>query len=242
MCVLTDCLFLQRSKTADYYDEKIFANKNILTKYRCIHCNKIPKSCFRCNCGKTDKQEVGRGRARVKDNTGLSCSDCKINPCTNCKQSDQYEPDKVTNGNIGKLMVVCENKCGENVPLYKRESHLKNECSKQKRPCKYVWAGCTHEGAGDEIEQHEKEVETHVLAAIDKLHEKNLESNSDLRKDDSDLRKDNSDLKKDNSYLKNDNSDLKKDNSDLRKDNSDLKKRVELIEAKLNAMSTALQP
>ncbi len=45
-----------------------------------------------------------------------------------------------------------------------------------------MWAGCKNEGAGDEIEQHEKEVEVHVLAAIDKLHEENLESNSDLKK------------------------------------------------------------
>ncbi len=41
------------------------------------------------------------------------------------------------------------------------------------RPCKYVWAGCTHEGAGDEIEQHiKREVGVHNLAAIDKLHER----------------------------------------------------------------------
>ena len=124
-------------------------------------------------------QEIGKGRARFKGNTGLSCSDCTHQACTDCGRSDQYEPDKVTYSNIRMLKVSCENKCGESFPLYKREGHV---CSIRKRSCKYVWAGCKNEGAGDEIEQHEKEVEVHVLAAIDKLHEENLESNSDLKK------------------------------------------------------------
>ncbi len=161
----------------------MFANKTILTKYQCIHCKKIPTSFFRCNCGKADKQElVGKGKARYDDNTGLSCSDCTHQACTSCGRSDQYEPDKVTRDNIRKLKVSCEKNCGESFLLSKLEGHLKNECSKRKRTCKYVWAGCKNEGAGDEIEQHEKEFDAHVLAAIDKLHEENLESNSDLKK------------------------------------------------------------
>ncbi len=158
----------------------MFANKTILTKYQCIHCKKIPTRFFRCNCGKTDKQElVGKGKARFEGNTGLSCSDCTHQACTSCRQSDQYKSDKATNNNIRMLKVFCENKCGESFPLYKREGHV---CSIRKRTCKYAWAGCKNEGAGDEIEQHEKEVDVHVLAAIDKLHEENLESNSDLKK------------------------------------------------------------
>ncbi len=61
------------------------------------------------------KQEVGKGKARFDGNTGLSCSDCKIHPCTNCKQSDQYEPDTITNGNIRKLKM--EKKGGENISI-----------------------------------------------------------------------------------------------------------------------------
>ncbi len=122
------------------------------------------------------KQETGKGKARFEGNTGLSCSDCTHQACTSCGQSDQYESDKVTNSNIGKLKVFCENKCGENITLNNLEnkSHVRNKCSKRKRKCKYAWAGCKNEGAGDEIEQHEKNVEVHVLAAIDKLHEENL--------------------------------------------------------------------
>ncbi len=94
--------------------------------------------------------------------------------------------------------MFCENKCGEKITLTKREneSHINNECSKQKRSCKYAWAGCKTEEAGDAIKQHEKNVEVHVLAAIDKLHEENLKRNEDLRKDYLDLRKDNEDLNK----------------------------------------------
>ncbi len=157
------------------------------------------------------KQETGKGRARFDGNTGLSCSDCKHQACTDCGQSDQYEPDKATSDNIRKLKVFCENKCGENITLLSLEnkSHVRNKCSKRKRSCKYAWAGCRIEGAGDEIEQHEKEVGVHVLAAIDKLHEENLK--------------------------------LRKDNSDLRKDNSDLNKRINMIEAKSNPGSSGPQ-
>ncbi len=104
--------------------------------------------------------------------------------------------------------MFCENKCGEKITLANREneSHINKECSKQKRSCKYAWAGCKTEEAGDEIKQHEKNVDVHVLAAIDKLHEENLKLNEDL----------------------------KKDNEDLRKDNEDLNKRIKMIEAKLN--------
>ena len=170
----------------------MFVCRSSLTKYKCIHCDKLPKSFFRCKCGKEDeKQETGKGKARIEGNTGLSCSDCTHKACTNCGQSDQYEPDKVTSDNIRKLKVFCENKCGENITLINLEnkSHVRNKCSKRKRSCKYVWAGCKNEGAGDEIEQHEKNVEVHVLAAIDKLHEENLKLNSDLRKDNLDLNK-----------------------------------------------------
>ncbi len=84
------------------------------------------------------------------------------------------------------LKVFCE-KCEEKITLVNLEnkSHVRNKCSKRKRTCKYAWAGCKNEGTGDEIEQHEKEVDVHVLAAIDKLHEENLK----LRKDNSDLNK-----------------------------------------------------
>ena len=161
-------------KTAEYYNEDMFVCRSSLTKYKCIHCDKLPKSFFRCKCGKEDeKQETGKGRARFDGNTGLSCSDCKHQACTNCGQSDHYEPDTITNSNIGKLMVVCKDKCGENVPLYKREDHLKNECSNRKRTCKYAWAGCKSKGTGDKIEQHEKKAGIHALAAIDKLKKDN---------------------------------------------------------------------
>ena len=138
-----------------------------------------------------DKQGTGRGRAKYDDNTGLSCSNCKTCPCTSCGKSDQYEPDTRTNGNIRMLMVFCENECGEKITLTNREnrSHVRNECSKRKRSCKYAWAGCKIEGVGVEIEQHEKKVGVHVLAAIDKLHKENLELNSDLRKENLDLNK-----------------------------------------------------
>ncbi len=115
--------------------------------------------------------------------------------------------------------MFCENKCGEKISLANREneSHINNECSKRKRSCKYAWAGCKTEEAGDEeIKQHEKNFDVHVLAAIDKLHEENLKLNED-------------------------NEDLRKDNSDLRKDNSDLNKRIKMIEAKLNPGSSGPQ-
>ena len=133
---------------------------------------KIPKSFFRCNCG---KKEIEKGEVRFEDNTGLSCSDCTYQACTNCGKISQYNIDKVTSGNIRMLKVNCENKCGETITLTinrENKSHVKNECLKRMRPCKYVWAGCTHEGAGDEIEQHEREDGVHGLAAIDKLHER----------------------------------------------------------------------
>ncbi len=72
-------------------------------------------------CGKVDKkQETGKGKARFEGNTGLSCSDCTHQACTNCRRSDQYEPDKVTT-NIRMLKVFCENKCGENITLRKQK-------------------------------------------------------------------------------------------------------------------------
>ncbi|XP_064392799.1 uncharacterized protein LOC135340388 isoform X3 [Halichondria panicea] len=201
----------KRPKTldAEFYNEDIFVNKKNLTKYQCTHCKKLPKSFFRCKCGKVDeKQEIGKGKPRFEDNTGLSCSDCKIRPCSNCGRNDQYEPDKVTNSNIRMLKVFCENKCDENITIVNLEnrSHVRNKCSKRKRSCKYTWAGCTHEGTGDEIEKHEKKSDVHVLAAIEKLHKENLE--------------------------------LRKDNSDLKKDNLDLSKRIKMIEAKLNPGSS----
>ncbi len=204
---LTDCSFSQRPKPldAEFYNEYMFVSKSSIKKYQCIHCKKIPKRFFRCKCGKVDEKQESKGRARFDGNT---CNDCKIYPCTNCGQSDQYEPDKVTNSNIGKLKVFCENKCGENITLVNLEnrSHVRNKCSKRKRSCKYTWAGCTHEGTGDEIEKHEKKSDVHVLAAIEKLHKENLE--------------------------------LRKDNSDLKKDNLDLSKRIKMIEAKLNPGSS----
>ncbi len=111
---------LQRPrKAAEYYNEDIFVNKKNLAKYQCIHCKKIPKSFFRCKCGTVDgKKEVGKGKARFEGNTGLSCSDCKHQACTNCWQSDQYEPDTITNGNIRKLK-----KGGEHIGL-ENESHV----------------------------------------------------------------------------------------------------------------------
>ena len=191
----------------------MFVNKKKLTKYQCAHCKKLPKSFFRCKCCKVgEKQEIRKGKPRFEDNTGLSCSNCKIHPCSNCERNDQYEPDKFTSDNIRKLKVSCENNCGETITLNNLEnrSHVRNKCSKRKRLCKYAWAGCTHEGAGEEIEQHEKKkTDVHVLAAIDELHEENLK-------------------------LKKDNSDLKKDNLDLKKCNLDLNKRIKMIEAKLN--------
>ena len=110
---------LQRSKTAEYYNEDTFANKKNLAKYQCIHCKKIPTSFFRCQCGKVDgKKEVGKGRARFEGNTGLSCSDCTHQACTDCGKSNQYEPDTITNGNIRKLK-----KGGEHISL-ENESHI----------------------------------------------------------------------------------------------------------------------
>ncbi len=159
-------------KAAEYYNEDIFVIKSSLAKYKCIHCEKLPKSFFRCKCGrKNEKQEVGKGRARFEDSTGLSCSDCTHQACIDCERSDQYEPDTITNGNIRMLTVFCENKCGKNIILTNREnrSHIKNECKFRKKLCKYAWAGCKIEGAGDE---HEREVGVHVLAAIDKLHKR----------------------------------------------------------------------
>ncbi len=109
---------LQCSKTAEYYNKDTFVNKKNLAKYQCIHCKKIPKSFYRCKCGTVDgKKEVGKGKPRYDDNTGLSCSECKHQACTNCGQSDQYEPDKVTNGNIGKLK-----KGGEHISLISQEN------------------------------------------------------------------------------------------------------------------------
>ena len=186
---LTDCSFSQRPKPldAEFYNEYMFVSKSSIKKYQCIHCKKIPKRFFRCKCGKVDEKQESKGRARFDGNTGLSCSNCKIYPCTNCVRSDQYEPDKFTSDNIRKLKVSCENNCGETITLNNLEnrSHVRNKCSKRKRSCKYAWAGCKIEGTGDVIEQHEKKSDIHVLAAIDKLHEENLE----LRKDNSDLNK-----------------------------------------------------
>ncbi len=173
----------------------MFVIKSSLKKYQCIHCKKIPKRFVRCKCAKVDeKQETGKGKPRFDGNTGLSCSDCTHQACTSCGQSNQYEPDKFTSDNIRKLKVSCENNCGETITLNNLEnrSHVRNKCSKRKRLCKYAWAGCKIEGAGEEIEKHEKKVGVHVLAAIDKLHKENLE----LRKDNSDLKKENLDLNK----------------------------------------------
>ncbi len=160
----------------EYYDEDIFISKNNTNKYKCIHCKKVPKQFYRCKCtSQVPREDIGKGKSRYVDNTGLSCSNCTSRLCTSCKKRDMYEPDKHTSDNIRKLKVVCENNCGETISLAEREngSHVKNKCPKREHNCMYCWAGCMEEGAGEEIAEHEKEPQGHVNPAIEQLHREN---------------------------------------------------------------------
>ena len=166
----------------------MFASKTALDKYRCIHCNKIPKVFHRCECGRVDKSEVGKGKSRYENNTGLSCGDCRHLPCTKCNRSDRYKLDRTTNTNVLKLKVHCQQDCGEKLILSELNNHTKNKCSKKRRPCKYNWAGCQVEDAGQGIEDHENDKLAHfdmvvstLQMRIESLEEANTNSQQVLR-------------------------------------------------------------
>ena len=157
---------LQGPTAVEYYPEAMFAAKTALDKYRCIHCNKIPKVFYRCECGRVDKSEVGKGKPRYENNTGLSCGDCKHLPCTQCNRSDRYELDRTTNTNVRRLKIHCQQGCGETLNLQELGNHLKNKCSKRRRPCKYNCIGCKEENAGQELEAHENNASKHFDLAM----------------------------------------------------------------------------
>ncbi len=169
----TDSEISRTDSETEYYDEDIFVSKNNTNKYKCIHCKKVPKKVYRCKCtSQVPREDIGKGKPRYGDNTGLSCSNCTSRLCTSCGKSE-YELDKHTKDNIRKLKVFCEKKCGETISLAERENdfHVKNKCSKRKRNCMYRWAGCMEEGTGEEIVLHEREPQAgHVKSAIEQLH------------------------------------------------------------------------
>ena len=154
----------------EYYDEALFSTRGTLDKYRCNHCQKVPKVFYRCQCGKVDadKLEPGKRKTRFEGNTGLSCGECVNKPCISCK-SNKYELDKITGENIRRLGVICPQGCGNNPKLYDLNNHITNSCSKRKRICKYDWAGCEVEGAGEEIEEHEKDKSQHFDMVVSDL-------------------------------------------------------------------------
>ncbi len=143
----------------EYYDEDIFVYKYSTNKYKCIHCLRLPKHLFRCKCATKQLPEVGKGKRRYEDNTGISCSDCINKPCTNCGQADQYEKK---NNSVRQLKVHCKLKCGETITLNERDNHVKNKCSKRVRNCIYRWAGCEEEKGGEEMILHEQEPQGHT--------------------------------------------------------------------------------
>ena len=133
---------------------------------------KKPKSCFRCSCAKLDeKKAVGKGKARLKDNTGLSCSKCKHKACTKCRKSDQYDPDTVTDVNIRMLKVRCPIS-GKSMILSKYPKHIQTTTIAK-------------------LQEEKRELE--------KKYSDLEKKNSDLEKKNSDLEKKNSDLEKKNS-------------------------------------------
>ncbi len=83
-----------------------------------------------------------------------------------------YKLDKHTSDNLRKLKAFFKNNCGETITLAEREneSHVKNKCPRRERNCMYRWAGCMEEGAGEEIAEHQRELQGHVNPALEQLH------------------------------------------------------------------------
>ena len=147
----------------------MFVNQATLSKYRCMHCNKVAKKSYRCKCAWESDKGATEGKAKAKDR-GLSCGDCTNQPCKSCGGND-YKEDGGTDANIRKLKIYCSNRdkgCDKKVTMAELSTHLKT-CSV---PCKYKWAGCTKVAAGKELEDHEEDVKEHFGLTIGTIKEK----------------------------------------------------------------------
>ncbi len=159
---------MQRPKItkAEYYSETdMFVNPNTLQRYRCTHCKKVPKQFYRC-------QSIADNMNPKNSCSGLSCSNCKHLKCPVCKRTDQYVRDRPTDNNLRGLTVSCEKKCGATLSLHALDRHLRQECPKRRRPCKYSWLGCTFVGDGDaeEMRLHEEDINVHFALAMSTIH------------------------------------------------------------------------
>ena len=134
---------------------------------------------YRCQCGKISKPKIGRPslKVNVSYNKGLSCVDCTHLPCTACKKSNNYALDKTTTKNVLGLTVRCPQGCQERLKMSSLKPHMRytcsqrenrkaaSSCSQERRPCKFIWTGCSVEGNTQELLEHEKN-ESHLGSAM----------------------------------------------------------------------------